>query len=106
MTLSGTHIRSGVEKDIVLDNKSRDFFFLPRQDINLIYNNIVQLVTDKLPRYTKTTPAEIQVLTPMRKGPLGVEALNKILQAYVNPADGKKERKPVWREGFCGKVIK
>lgn len=82
-------IRCG--KDIVLDNKSRDFFFLPRQDINLIYNNIVQLVTDKLPRYTKTTPAEIQVLTPMRKGPLGVEALNKILQAYVNPADGKKK---------------
>ena len=57
----------------------------------LIYNNIVQLVTDKLPRYTKTTPAEIQVLTPMRKGPLGMEALNKILQAYVNPADGKKK---------------
>ena len=82
-------IRCG--KDIVLDNKSRDFFFLPRQDINLIYNNIVQLVTDKLPRYTKTTPAEIQVLTPMRKGPLGVETLNKILQAYVNPADGKKK---------------
>ena len=82
-------IRCG--KDIVLDNKSRDFFFLPRQDINLIYNNIVQLVTDKLPRYTKTTPAEIQVLTPMRKGPLGMEALNKILQAYVNPADGKKK---------------
>lgn len=51
----------------------------------------MQLVTDKLPRYTKTTPAEIQVLTPMRKGPLGVEALNKILQAYVNPADGKKK---------------
>ena len=94
-------IRCG--KDIVLDNKSRDFFFLPRQDINLIYNNIVQLVTDKLPRYTKTTPAEIQVLTPMKKGNLGVERLNAILQRYLNPpAPDKKEKEygdKVFREG-------
>ena len=94
-------IRCG--KDIVLDNKSWDFFFLPRQDFNLIYYNIVQLVTYKLPRYTKTTPAEIQVLTPMRKGLLGVERLNTILQEYLNPRSPEKKEKEygsgLFREG-------
>lgn len=79
-------------KSISLDNKSRDFFFLERNDTNVIYKHIVQLVQDMLPRYVQATPMDIQVLTPMRKGGLGVEALNRILQRYLNPpAPDKKE---------------
>lgn len=81
-------------KSILLDNKSRDFFFLERSDTNVIYKHIVQLVQDMLPRYVQASPMDIQVLTPMKKGSLGVEALNRILQQYLNPpASDKKELK-------------
>lgn len=78
-------------EQIALDNKSRDFFFLERNDVNVIYKHMVQLITEKLPRYVNATPYDIQVLTPMRKGTLGVEALNKILQQYVNPPSKNKQ---------------
>lgn len=79
-------------KSIPLDNKSRDFFFLERNDVNVIYKHLVQLVQDMLPRYVQASPMDIQVLTPMKKGSLGVEALNRILQRYLNPPEaGKKE---------------
>lgn len=81
-------IRCG--ETVSLTNQSKDFFFIPREETGRIYNNIVQLVTDKMPRYTGAEPYEIQVLTPMRKGPLGAEMLNKILQEYVNPTDRNK----------------
>lgn len=81
-------------KSIALDNKSRDFFFLERNDANVIYKHIVQLVQDMLPRYVQASPMDIQVLTPMKKGSLGVETLNRILQRYLNPpAPDKKEYK-------------
>lgn len=77
---------------LALDNKSRDFFFLERNDTNVIYKHMIQLITEKLPPYVGARPDEIQVLTPMRKGKLGVEALNGVLQRYLNPpADSKKE---------------
>lgn len=76
----------------VLDNKSKDFFFLERDDVNVIYKHMIQLITEKLPSYVGAQPNEIQVLTPMRKGNLGVETLNGILQRYLNPpSDSKKE---------------
>ena len=74
----------------VLDNKSKDFFFLERNDINVIYKHMIQLIMEKLPRYVDATPYDIQVLTPMRKGKLGVETLNGILQQYLNPPNDKK----------------
>lgn len=84
--------RIKVGSEICTDNQSKDFYFLPRTDVNLIYNNIVKLVTDKLPRYVGKTSFDIQVMSPMRKGPLGVEQLNNILQKYINPPkDGKAE---------------
>ena len=87
----------------VLDNKSKDFFFLERDNVNVIYKHMVQLITEKLPKYVGTDAFEIQVMTPMRKGNLGVETLNRILQQYVNPpASDKKEYavgETVFREG-------
>ena len=74
-----------------LNNKSRDFFFLERNDANVIYKHMIQLITEKLPPYVGAQPYEIQVLTPMRKGNLGVETLNGILQRYLNPPSGDKK---------------
>ena len=71
---------------VSLDNKSRDFFFLKRYDANVIISICIQLIRQKLPKYVNASPFDIQVLTPMRKGLLGVERLNTIL----NPPDGKK----------------
>ncbi|MBQ2406894.1 MAG: ATP-dependent RecD-like DNA helicase [Lachnospiraceae bacterium] len=77
-------------KSISLNNKSKDFFFLERDNVNVIYKHMILLITEKLPRYVKAGMFDIQVLTPMRKGALGVETLNKILQEYLNPASDKK----------------
>ncbi len=76
--------------EIPLDNKSKDFFFLERTDVNVIYKHMIQLIKDKLPSYVNASSYEIQVLTPMRKGNLGVEKLNRILQEYLNPPDPGK----------------
>ena len=86
-----------------LNNKSRDFFFLERNDINVIYKHMVQLITEKLPKYVNGSMHDIQVLTPMRKGNLGVETLNVILQKYMNPPSPHKKEytvgETVFREG-------
>lgn len=78
-------------EEIDLNNKSRDFFFLERSSIPVIYKHMIQLIREKLPPYVKANPFDIQVLTPMRKGNLGVETLNGILQTYLNPADASKK---------------
>ncbi len=90
-------------EEIGLNNKSRDFFFLERKDVNVIYKHMIQLIREKLPPYVKAEPYDIQVLTPMRKGNLGVEVLNGILQQYLNPPDAKKKEhrsgERLFREG-------
>ena len=90
-------------EEVTLDNKSMDFFFLKRFDANVIISVVIQLIQQKLPKFVEAEPFDIQVLTPMRKGLLGVERLNNILQQYLNPQDGsKKEREHgdmVFREG-------
>lgn len=78
---------------VILDNKSRDFFFLKRQDANVIISICIQLIHQKLPKYVDAKPFDIQVLTPMRKGLLGVERLNTILQQYLNPPSPDKQER-------------
>lgn len=76
-----------------LDNKSRDFFFLPRDNAGIIYKHMVQLITgemNNLPSYVDATSFDIQVLAPMRKGNLGVNYLNEILQQHINPPSEDK----------------
>ena len=108
--------RQALESDIVtnahrilsgevpeLGNKSRDFFFLERDNAPVIYKHTVELMRDKLPGYLHCDTGEIQVLTPMRKGPLGVNRLNEVLQSVLNPPDRNKrevQRQEVtFREG-------
>jgi len=80
---------------VSLDNKSMDFFFLKRQDANVIISVMLTLIQKKLPKYVDADMLDIQVLTPMRKGLLGVERLNTILQQYLNPPDNKKAEKEI-----------
>ena len=80
---------------VILDNKSMDFFFLKRSDPNVIISVVITLIQKKLPKFVDASPYDIQVLTPMRKGNLGVERLNKILQQYLNPPSPKKQEKEV-----------
>lgn len=88
---------------IELDNKSKDFFFLERADVNVIYKHMIQLIREKLPSYVNAASYDIQVLTPMRKGNLGAAALNSILQKYLNPPSAQKKEyelgERLFREG-------
>ncbi|WP_176761889.1 SF1B family DNA helicase RecD2 [Pseudobutyrivibrio sp. YE44] len=77
---------------VTLDNKSKDFFFLKRDNADTIINVMLTLVKEKMPKYVDAGISDIQVLTPTRKGLIGVERLNGILQQYLNPpAKGKNE---------------
>ncbi len=90
-------------EEVILDNKSMDFFFLKRFDANVIISVVLQLIQQKLPKFVQAEPFDIQVLTPMRKGLLGVERLNGILQQYLNPPQNDKKEKEhgdiIFREG-------
>lgn len=80
-------------EEIPLNNQSPDFLHLERTDNQSILNVAVQLIMQKLPPHVDASVYDIQVLTPMRKGELGVEHLNQILQQYMNPPEpGKQER--------------
>lgn len=89
---------------IQMDNKSRDFFYLPRKSVLDVTNEVGTLLTKKLPKYVGCEPSDIQVLTPMRNGELGVSRLNEILQNILNPKSPRKKEKElnngtVFREG-------
>ena len=84
-------INAGMQ--IKLDNKNMDFFHLERDDPQDVINVVIQLIMKNLPHYVDAEPYDIQVLTPVRKGTLGVENLNKVLQDYMNmKSPGKKEK--------------
>lgn len=86
-----------------LQKPSRDFLFIRRNDANAVISCILTLVQKKLPPYVHARTEDIQILTPMRKGALGVERLNTILQEYLNPPSPAKHEKTVgsviFREG-------
>jgi exodeoxyribonuclease V alpha subunit len=75
---------------VSLDNNSKDFFFLKRNRGDIIISVMLSVILKKLPPYVGTDPKEIQVLTPTRKGILGVDKLNEVLQENLNPPDEHK----------------
>ncbi len=102
-----THIfRQAAESDIIVNahrinegqpvdlaKRSRDFLFIRRESPDAIINAMITLLTRKLPGYVHAEPFDIQILTPMRKGALGVERLNAVFQSVLNPADKSKPEK-------------
>ena len=84
LIISNAHlINEGKMPD--LSNKGDDFFYENREDSLSMLNTVVELVTTRLPNFTKLEPKNIQVLAPMRSGACGVDRLNKELQAIINP---------------------
>jgi exodeoxyribonuclease V alpha subunit len=70
----------------VSPSKEGDFFFIEREEPDAILSMIRELVASRIPqRFSLDPRADIQVLTPMRKGPLGVTSLNQELQTVLNP---------------------
>lgn len=90
-------------QSIKMDNKSKDFFVLRRDNVNIIAKLMATLVKDKIPKYIQATSFDVQVLTPMRKGELGVIRLNEVLQESLNPKTKQKKeiqfRNHIFREG-------
>ena len=101
IVINAHKINAGEHIDV--ETKQEDFFLLKRDNVNDVLGVTVALVRDKLPKFVKCSPFDIQVLTPMRKGELGVEKLNTVLQQYLNPASDKKKEKEahgvIFREG-------
>ncbi|MBO7600870.1 MAG: ATP-dependent RecD-like DNA helicase, partial [Lachnospiraceae bacterium] len=101
IVLNAHRINKG--QSISFDNKSRDFFFLERDNSERILANMVELITRMLPGYVDADPFDIQVLTPTRKGLLGVESMNNYLRDRLNPPDPRKKeylfRETLFREG-------
>lgn len=108
--------RQALESDIVMNAHrinqgevvepkpgSRDFLFVKRSQAGQITGATITLVKEKLPSYVHASVRDIQVLTPMRKGALGVEQLNTALQQFLNPPDPEKMEKEtgscIFREG-------
>ncbi len=74
----------------IIDNHSLDFFFEEKESLDDIKKSVVDLVTTRLPNFTKEDPSQIQVLAPLKAGVCGITNLNKILQSYLNPPSVKK----------------
>ena len=90
-------------EQVALDNSTGDFLYIERENAQMALNATIGLIKSKLPNYVGADEMDIQVLTPMRNGILGVNSLNPQLQKYMNPpADNKREREiggVLFREG-------
>ncbi len=90
-------------EQVALDNSMGDFLYIERENAQMALNATIGLMMSKLPQYVEAKPMDIQVLTPMRGGILGVNSLNEQLQKYINPQDeNKREREiagVIFREG-------
>ncbi|MCD8120986.1 MAG: ATP-dependent RecD-like DNA helicase [Clostridiales bacterium] len=78
---------------IPLGKRSRDFLFIRQEQPDSAIRTMITLVKQKLPGYVHADIAEIQIMTPMRKGALGVERLNTVLQEQLNPRAADKAEK-------------
>ena len=86
-----------------LKNVKSDFFFMRRQSEEAVSTLIRELCMTRLPKNMGIPPEQIQVLSPTRKGGVGTVALNKMLQAALNPASPDKKERAfgdiIFREG-------
>lgn len=86
---------------LFLNVKNKDFFFLRKNTNEEILNEIIGLVSERLPKFYKFDKLkDIQVLTSMRKGDLGVNNLNIELQKYLNPPSKYKQEEEFAKRTF------
>lgn len=88
----------------VLNEAGTDFFFMRRPYAQEVLTTVKELVLSRLPDFTgRDGVTEMQILTPMRKGVLGVQNMNQVLQEALNPPSRKKKekvyRQMIFREG-------
>lgn len=90
-------------EQVVLDNSMGDFLYIERENAQMALNATIGLLKSKLPDYVGAKEIDIQVLTPMRNGILGVNSLNEQLQKFMNPPSKEKKEKEIagriFREG-------
>lgn len=90
-------------QQVALDNSTGDFLYIERENAQMALNATIGLLKTKLPGYVGTKEQDIQVLTPMRNGILGVNSLNEQLQKFINPPSPDKSEKEIagtiFREG-------
>jgi exodeoxyribonuclease V alpha subunit len=87
----------------LIDNTSMDFFFESKNDPEVIKDTILDLVTERLPKFLNIPAQQIQVLAPLKLGVCGIENLNKVLQEKINPPAQNKRQvefsRTIFREG-------
>jgi exodeoxyribonuclease V alpha subunit len=84
-----------------LNIKNKDFFFVDEAVPDLVAQKVVQLCRERIPNYGPFDPVlDIQVITPMRRTPAGVDKLNRMLQQALNPPTRKREEVTVRGEIF------
>lgn len=90
MIITNAHrINEGEMPD--LSNMSKDFFYSGITEQSKMLDRIVEMVTTTLPKFSGVDSEDIQVLAPMKKGIVGINNLNKVLQNSVNPKTPDKE---------------
>ena len=79
-------VRSGTLPPI--DDPTREVVVVPARGSAEAAHRVVQLVTDSIPRVLGIEPIDVQVVTPVHRGPAGTKALNAVLKAAINPGPG------------------
>ena len=82
--MNAHRINQGKTPDLS-NGRDTDFFFVEQEDPEAAAQTVVNLVQRRLPKHYRTSPENIQVLTPMQRGVVGATNLNQILQQAVNP---------------------
>ncbi len=89
LIISNAHmINNGIMP--VIDNKSKDFFFEQKTELNDIHKAIIDMVTKRIPSFIGAEPSQIQVLAPLKAGVCGIDNLNHTLQEILNPPAQRK----------------
>jgi len=89
--VSNAHmINKGMQID--LTKRSKDFFLTRRNDAESVMKAVIDILGVQMPKYVNSDRFDIQVLSPMRKGYLGVENLNEVLQRTLNPPSDNKRQ--------------
>ena len=100
MIIVNAHRVNKGEKPL-LNEKEKDFFFMTVRNPQEIVQTIITLNKDRLPNFYKVDPIrDIQILTPMKKGEVGIHSLNKHLQEALNPKGREKNEKQIGEELF------